>query len=386
MKKAHKLPSYKLDNVCAHFLGSKKMDVAYRDIPKLQETRAGRLKMAAYCLKDSWLVLRLMDHLCTLSNLVEMSRVCNLPMNAIISRGQMIRSLAVIYYYARRHVPPYFLPEFVARSKVDRVKERRLGSQNKMLTMRTHAQEIEVEQGGYQGAVVIKPNPGFYTEPVACLDFASLYPSIMRWKNMCYSTLVDARTIAQCQLVEDVDYHRIRKVVVDDADNLQLPLAASDRDVCFLSKAKRPGILPHVLTALLSARKVAKRDMKRATSKHARNIANGRQLALKVCCNSVYGFTGTWYGYLPEQRIASSVTETGRYLALKTKKFCEETYPGCRCVYGDTSVCAPLPFAPAPHNPAVTRCSYRSPAPSSAPPPKRTRRRRCARWPKRARR
>ncbi len=44
----------------------------------------------------------------------------------------------------------------------------------------------------YEGAVVIEPTRGYYTEPVATLDFASLYPSIMMAHNLCYSTLVPA--------------------------------------------------------------------------------------------------------------------------------------------------------------------------------------------------
>ena len=31
---------------------------------------------------------------------------------------------------------------------------------------------------------------GYYREPVATLDFASLYPSIMMAHNLCYSTLL----------------------------------------------------------------------------------------------------------------------------------------------------------------------------------------------------
>lgn len=44
----------------------------------------------------------------------------------------------------------------------------------------------------YEGAVVIEPTRGYYTDPVATLDFASLYPSIMMAHNLCYSTLVPA--------------------------------------------------------------------------------------------------------------------------------------------------------------------------------------------------
>ena len=43
---------------------------------------------------------------------------------------------------------------------------------------------------GYEGATVLDAKQGFYTTPVATLDFASLYPSIMMAHNICYSTLL----------------------------------------------------------------------------------------------------------------------------------------------------------------------------------------------------
>jgi len=260
-------------------------------------------------------------------------------MNDVLSRGQMIRSLTNIYYYAKRHKPEYFLPEFLSKDKTTKVRSQYLGAgYDKAISLKRKTLEEEVAHAGFKGAVVITPRPGWYDENsfVTCLDFASLYPSIMRWKNMCYSTIVHPDVIEQNGLEENVDYYRIRKVVVDDADNIQLPLPSARSDVCFLTEKRRPGILPIILQTLLAARKRAKKDMKTAPTAHRRKIANGRQLALKVVCNSLYGFTGTWYGYLPEQRIASSVTETGRHLALLTKKLCEENYAGCKCVYGDT--------------------------------------------------
>lgn len=41
---------------------------------------------------------------------------------------------------------------------------------------------------GYEGATVIEPARGFYNQPIATLDFASLYPSIMIAHNLCYTT------------------------------------------------------------------------------------------------------------------------------------------------------------------------------------------------------
>ena len=66
--------------------------------------------------------------------------------------------------------------------------------------------------------------------------------------------------------------------------------------------------------------------MKNATNPMDYAVQNGRQLALKISANSVYGFTGATVGQLPCVPIASSTTSYGRELLFKTKSFVEENY------------------------------------------------------------
>ena len=66
--------------------------------------------------------------------------------------------------------------------------------------------------------------------------------------------------------------------------------------------------------------------MKNATNTMDYAVQNGRQLALKISANSVYGFTGATVGQLPCVPIASSTTSYGRELLFKTKSFVEENY------------------------------------------------------------
>ena len=50
-------------------------------------------------------------------------------------------------------------------------------------------------QGKYDGAYVLDPVTGYHEVPVATLDFASLYPSIMMAHNLCYSTLIQDKNV-----------------------------------------------------------------------------------------------------------------------------------------------------------------------------------------------
>ncbi|KAL3688154.1 hypothetical protein R1sor_014463 [Riccia sorocarpa] len=103
------------------------------------------------------------------------------------------------------------------------------------------------------------------------------------------------------------------------------------------------GILPEILEELLAARKIAKEDLKKATDPMEKAVLDGRQLALKISANSVYGFTGATIGQLPCLEISSSVTSYGREMIEHTKKLVQERFNisngyqyEAEVVYGDT--------------------------------------------------
>ena len=65
-------------------------------------------------------------------------------------------------------------------------------------------------------------------------------------------------------------------------------------------------------------------------------LYNARQLALKVSCNSVYGFTGAVQrGMYPCVAIADSVTCNGRAMIEKTRDLVQ-SFLKCKVIYGDT--------------------------------------------------
>lgn len=73
-----------------------------------------------------------------------------------------------------------------------------------------------------------------------------------------------------------------------------------------------------------------------ATDPMMRNVLEGRQLALKISANSVYGFTGALVGQLPCLEISSSVTGFGRKMIENTRDKVKAQYEGSEVIYGDT--------------------------------------------------
>merc|ERR1719401_755021 len=111
----------------------------------------------------------------------------------------------------------------------------------------------------------------------------------------------------------------------------------------FVKSDTRRGLLPMILEELLAARKRAKKAMAEAKDPLTKSVLNGRQLALKISANSVYGFTGATVGMLPCLEISSSVTAFGRTMIDHTKNLVEATYTvergrehNAQVIYGDT--------------------------------------------------
>merc|ERR1719343_1072422 len=111
----------------------------------------------------------------------------------------------------------------------------------------------------------------------------------------------------------------------------------------FIKSDTRRGLLPLILEELLAARKRAKKAMAEATDPLTKSVLNGRQLALKISANSVYGFTGATVGQLPCLEISSSVTAFGRQMIDQTKNYVEAKYTiqngyehDAQVIYGDT--------------------------------------------------
>lgn len=283
-----KLRSYSLNSVSQNFLGEQKEDVHHSIISDLQQGNSEtRRRLAVYCLKDAYLPLRLLDRLMMIVNNVEMARVTGVPIRWLLERGQQVKVFSMLLRKAQRR--QLVVPTVTYNGGADR---------------------------GYEGATVIEPIRGFYNCPIATLDFASLYPSIIIAHNLCYSTLVSPSQVSQM-----------------DPSTIEI----SPSGDAFVKKEVFPGILPEVLDDLLVARKNARKEMKNVPIHSLEyKVLNGRQLALKVSANSVYGFTGAQIGKLPCLEISSSTTSYGRTMIQKTKELVEELYPGTTVIYGDT--------------------------------------------------
>jgi DNA polymerase delta subunit 1 len=104
----------------------------------------------------------------------------------------------------------------------------------------------------------------------------------------------------------------------------------------YVKKEIQIGVLPTLEKNLLNARKTVKKQMKTEENKDVYAMLDAKQLAIKVSCNSVYGFTGAENGLYPEPKIAESITSTGRTMIERTRQYILENIEKSEVLYGDT--------------------------------------------------
>lgn len=283
------LPDLKLNTVAEFFLKDKKHDLPPKEIfASWKEGPEGRRRLAEYCLQDTRLVLALVKKLDVVQRVLLHARVTGVNCRDVLFRGEQIRVYSQIL--SKAHARGFVVE--------DQVK----GDEN--------------DAADYEGAFVVDPEPGFFRDPIVCLDFASLYPSLQRTWNLSFDTLV----------VEKEETTLPTNDVPGTAHR-------------FVSSNVERGLLPIILDELLTQRKLAKKEMSRESDPLKKSLLNSKQLALKISANSVYGFCGARRGLLSCLEVAESTTAAGRNIIHYTCDVITRDFPGSTIVYGDTDSC-----------------------------------------------
>jgi len=272
---------------------------------------------------------------------IEMSSICSVPIDFLIMRGQGIKLTSVI-------------------AKQCRVRQ----------TLMPVLQVKEFDDG-YEGAIVLDPKCNIYPDdPVAVLDFKSLYPSGMVSENLCKSSLVWTREfMLNGQLIRETGRKLNNQFVYDNLPTYtyincqydtfkyirKTPKAKAIKTKCgykicrFAQFPVGRAILPSVLVDLLHARSTTRKLIATEPDDFMRNILDKRQNAYKLTANSLYGQCGARTSTFYDKDVAASCTSTGRKLLIYAKSVIEAVYNNRICetsigpvqttaeyIYGDT--------------------------------------------------
>jgi len=318
--------------------GMAKDDVTPQDIFRMtKEGPSERAIIAKYCIQDCNLVHHLMRKIDVLTGYIEMAKLCSVPLNYLVMRGQGIK-----------------LTSYVAK---------KCREKDTLLPVI----EKNINDGGYEGAIVLPPKCGLYLDnPVACVDFGSLYPSSMVSENISHDSKVWTKEFnLNGELIENGITGEIDENGNFIYDNLPgykyvditydtyryvrpKPTAAAQKVKCGykICRFAQPinnvrAVMPSILEELMAARKATRKQMETETDDFMQNVLDKRQLSIKVTANSLYGQCGARTSTIYDKDVAASTTATGRKLLTYAKRVIEESYNdvivNARC-YGDLNV------------------------------------------------
>tara|TARA_B100000768_G_C11283547_1_gene380303 strand:- start:1498 stop:5589 length:4092 start_codon:yes stop_codon:yes gene_type:complete len=268
------------------FWSQAKDDVSPKDIFRLQKGSADdRAVVAKYCIKDCRLVNLLINKLEVITRCIEMANVCFIPLYFLFTRGQGIKLFSLCSKFYRDF--GYIFP--VLRKPI-------------------------VNPGTYEGAIVFDPIASATYETICTKDYASLYPSSILHKNMSHETkIIDEKY----DNLPGVEYYNAK--FVDNDGSIQYRR--------FAKVDKKYGVIPTILDTLLKERKAVKKQMKVEKDPFKKSILDGKQLALKITANSLYGQLGAGTSQVRDRDIAACTTSTGREMLIFAKKYDEEFLP-----------------------------------------------------------
>jgi DNA polymerase I len=283
---SHKYTDFSLNSVSKALLDETKIDYG------IELADLNLYQTANYCFNDARLTYKLIsfNNDLLMNLLVVISRIARMPIDDIARMGvsQWIRSL--IYYEHRQR--------------------------NALIPKRTELEKKSVgvvsdaiiKDKKYRGGLVVEPTEGIHFN-VTVMDFASLYPSIIKVKNISYETVRCPHEECKKNTIPQTNHW-----VCTKHNGLTSLLIGSLRDL-------RVNYYKHL-------------SKNESLSEEQRQQYDVVSQALKVILNASYGVMGAEIFPLYFLPAAEATTAIGRHTILETIKRCKELE--IEVLYGDT--------------------------------------------------
>lgn len=338
------VPDHKLGTVATELLGRGKADGvdARRIFASFRSGTAEDLaEVARYCVLDSELVVDIARRTGCVLFVLALAEVAGVTAQSVVSTGQMFKVYSAVWCEARRRGFALATPR--------RRKEHGGGADGEG--------KRDKLPGGHVFDVAYR-NTARTGHRLAVLDFASLYPSVIQWGNLCPSTarFEESAESERHPVASRYGANVVAGTGVRESDGCMVveglpggrraafaPAASSGRP------GARDGVLPSLLRRLVAARSEARATAKRMRATGERGRAafyDAVAQAIKVLSNSVYGSLGTnplFSKIAFSMEIAFCITAIGRLSLVRAAELAEER-SGEPPLYGDTdSVMVPIP-------------------------------------------
>ena len=283
---SHKYTDFSLNSVSKALLDETKIDYG------IELADLNLYQTANYCFNDARLTYKLIsfNNDLLMNLLVVVSRIARMPIDDIARMGvsQWIRSL--IYYEHRQR---------------NALIPKRIELEKKSVGV---VSDAIIKDKKYRGGLVVEPTEGIHFN-VTVMDFASLYPSIIKVRNISYETVRCPHEECKKNTIPQTNHW-----VCTKHNGLTSLLIGSLRDL-------RVNYYKHL-------------SKNESLSEEQRQQYDVVSQALKVILNASYGVMGAEIFPLYFLPAAEATTAIGRHTILETIKRCKELE--IEVLYGDT--------------------------------------------------
>ncbi|KAI3876406.1 hypothetical protein MKX03_019247 [Papaver bracteatum] len=305
--------SYSLTELTRTQLKKERKEIASHEIPSAFQSSKSLMELVGYGETDAWLSMELMFHLSILPLYRQLTNISGNLWGKTLqgARAQRVEYLLLHKFHACKYIVP---DKISAREKDNLAKRSSIHSadggdvddvNNNEITSENDPQQPnqgKKKKGpAYSGGLVLEPKKGLYDKYILLLDFNSLYPSIIREYNICFTTVE----------------------------------RSADGSVPHLPSSKTPGILPELLKGLVERRKKVKKDLSKTASALQHQQLDIQQQALKLTANSIYGCLGFSNSRFYAKPLAELVTLQGREILQSTVNLVQNDLK-LEVIYGDT--------------------------------------------------
>lgn len=286
-----------LNEIAKALLGKEK---THKGVERFEEMDELPLReLAVYNFYDSYLTAELFRYndWISLKILVALSRITRYPMRELSRRG--VSSWIENWIKAEHRDKNFLIPNAA------RMDEKVTWAENE-LRGRGPVPEAISRDKKFRGGMVLEPKKGTWFD-VFVLDFASLYPSVIKVHNISYETVLCPHEECRNNTIEGLPYW-----------------------IC----TKRQGIFSKLVGLIRDVRVEYFKPRSKGTSKDELTLPEVMQGALKVLINASYGVLGAEHFPFYQLFTAETVTAIGRS---KIKRITDQAKElGLEVLYGDT--------------------------------------------------
>ena len=285
-REGFRYPSFSLNYVSKTLIDDEKHDITAQQMFVRYEKMLDGVKLGGetykdamtditevmlYCIQDSELVMKVLDNIHWWISTNEMSAITGLSIGNLPVSGQTAKCASQLYNIA---VNNGFIMDYRPSPDIP-----------------------------FEGGAVQPPTPGLHPN-VLVIDFASLYPSIIRRFNICWTTVIPQDMYGKipeewCNSItincnsehdpeEDIDDE-------DEDEKAERTTVKGRKGVYvfkFIKEEILQGLLPRLVGKLIDDRATVRAELEKTTDELDKIVLDKRQNALKINANSFFGILG----------------------------------------------------------------------------------------------